>query len=136
MNQPIVIATHSERPIPPAALLDLYQAVHWSWVSRPPEVLATVLASGPAVGAWDGERLIGFVRAVTDGHFRAYIEDVAVHPAYQRRGIGRQLLAQLLDILVHIDVISLFCQADLAPFYAQLEFKARGNQVVLHRNKP
>lgn len=29
MNQSIVIVTHTECPIPPAALLDLYQAVNF-----------------------------------------------------------------------------------------------------------
>lgn len=135
MNQAIVIATHTERPILPDAVLHLYQTVNWPWVSRQPALLAKVLATGPAVGAWDGERLIGFARAVTDGYFRAYIEDVVVHPTYQRQGIGRQLLSHLLGELPQIDVVSLFCQTDLAPFYEQFGFKVRGKQIVLHKNK-
>lgn len=132
----MIIATYAEHPILPAAVLHLYKTVNWPWVSRPPAVLATVLAAEPAVGAWDGDRLVGFARAVTDGYFRAYIEDVVVHPDYQRQGIGRQLLTRLLDELAQIDVISLFCQTELAPFYERLGFKVRGKQVVLHRNKP
>ncbi len=135
-NQTIVIASHQECAIDSAAVIALYAAVDWPWVNRQPAFLTTVLATAPAVGAWDGTRLVGFARAVTDGYFRAYIEDVAIHPAYQRRGIGRRLLTELLTHLAHIDTISLFCQADLAPFYTDLGFRQRGNQVVLHRATP
>jgi len=133
MNQPkIVVATYAQRAIDPNAILQLYKAVGWPWINRERAVLAIVLNADPAVGAWDGQALIGFARAVTDGHFRAYIEDVAVHPVYQRQSIGRQIMAQLLSELTHIDTISLFCQNDLVSFYTDLGFKRRGNQVVLH----
>lgn len=134
MTKPtIVLASHTQRAIDPAAVLHVYATVGWPWVNREPDLLAVVLTTHPAVGAWAGEQLIGFARAVTDGHFRAYIEDVAVDPAYQRQGVGRQLLTGLLAMLTHIDTISLFCQADLVPLYRDLGFKPRGNQVVLHR---
>ncbi|KAH7282475.1 hypothetical protein KP509_35G032000 [Ceratopteris richardii] len=41
-------------------------------------------------------RLVGFGRAVSDGAFIATICDVAVDPAYQRRGIGRTLVKELV----------------------------------------
>ncbi len=136
IDQTIVIAPHTQRAIQPDAVLNLYKTVGWPWVNRQADLLAIVLDSEPAIGGWHGDQLIGFARAVTDGHFRAYIEDVAVHPAYQRQGIGRQLLGCLLGILAHIDTISLFCQTDLVPFYTDLGFVPRGNQFVLHRSAP
>lgn len=42
------------------------------------------------------KRLIGFARMVSDGVFAALINDVCVHPDYQRQGIGKKLVAQLL----------------------------------------
>jgi GNAT superfamily N-acetyltransferase len=44
------------------------------------------------ITAWDGERLVGILRALTDGAYSAYIADLAVHPDYQRQGVGKQLL--------------------------------------------
>eukprot|EP00250_Pteridium_aquilinum_P026875 c33751_g1_i1 orf=63-761(+) len=41
-------------------------------------------------------RLVGFGRAVSDGAFIATICDVAVDPAYQRRGIGRRIVKELV----------------------------------------
>lgn len=42
----------------------------------------------------DGE-LCGFVHACWDGGAHAFVLDTVVHPDYQRRGIGRALLARL-----------------------------------------
>ncbi len=42
--------------------------------------------------AWDGERLVGIARSVTDFAYCCYISDLAVDEAYQRQGIGRQLI--------------------------------------------
>ncbi|WP_347977492.1 GNAT family N-acetyltransferase [Microbacterium sp. ProA8] len=47
------------------------------------------------VGAFDDERLVGFVHACGDGGAHAFVLDTAVDPAHQRRGIGRALLEAL-----------------------------------------
>jgi len=45
--------------------------------------------------AWDGDRLVGVLRGLTDGAYTTYVCDLAIDPAYQRRGIGRELLARV-----------------------------------------
>jgi predicted N-acetyltransferase YhbS len=37
-------------------------------------------------------RLVGVSRAISDRHYCTYLSDLAVDVAYQRRGIGRQLI--------------------------------------------
>jgi ribosomal protein S18 acetylase RimI-like enzyme len=49
------------------------------------------------VGAWDGNRLVGSVRILTDGYFFATIPEILVDPDYQRRGIGRRLMELALE---------------------------------------
>ena len=44
------------------------------------------------VTAWDGQLLVGIARSVTDFHYCCYLSDLAVDVAYQRQGIGRQLI--------------------------------------------
>jgi len=53
---------------------------------------AGALARTTNIGAWDGDRLVGAVRVLTDGYFFATIPEILVDPAYQRRGIGRALM--------------------------------------------
>jgi GNAT superfamily N-acetyltransferase len=49
------------------------------------------------VAAYDGDALVGFARAISDGVTNAYVSSVMVHADYRRRGIGRALLARLMD---------------------------------------
>jgi ribosomal protein S18 acetylase RimI-like enzyme len=57
---------------------------------------AAALARTANVGAWDGARLVGAVRLLTDGYFFATIPEILVDPDYQRRGIGRELMRRAL----------------------------------------
>jgi len=68
------------------------------WASdRSIEDWATAIAhSKPVVTAWDGDRLIGFARATSDGIYRATIWDVVIHPDYQGAGLGRKLVETVL----------------------------------------
>ena len=45
------------------------------------------------VSAWDGDRLVGIARSVTDFHYACTLSDLAVDQRYQKAGIGRQLQA-------------------------------------------
>jgi ribosomal protein S18 acetylase RimI-like enzyme len=47
--------------------------------------------------AYDGERLVGVARAITDGAEEAYIQNVAVDPSYQGYGIGWQVVVKLSE---------------------------------------
>ena len=47
-------------------------------------------------GAFDEDKLVGFVRCVGDGAYIVYVQDLIIYPAYQRRGIGRKLMEQIL----------------------------------------
>ncbi|HTE44835.1 MAG TPA: GNAT family N-acetyltransferase [Gemmatimonadaceae bacterium] len=49
------------------------------------------------VGAWDGLRLVGSIRILTDGYFFATIPEILVDPEYQRRGIGQHLMKLALE---------------------------------------
>ena len=49
------------------------------------------------VGVYDGERQIGFARAVSDGVAFAYLADVYVLPAYRGRGLGVELVREIIE---------------------------------------
>ena len=128
----LTVSFHSTRAIPPEALKKLYSSQPW-WPERTIAELQHVLNSYPAVGAWDGDSLVGFARAVTDSQFRAYIEDVLVLEGYRKKGIGTRMLNLLTASLGRIDVITLFCQRKLVPYYESLGFKELTRQVVMQR---
>ena len=43
------------------------------------------------VTAWDGEKLIGIARSMTDFHYACYLSDLAVDKKYQKSGVGKKL---------------------------------------------
>jgi GNAT superfamily N-acetyltransferase len=128
----IEILSFTDRPIKAIDVMNLYKNVGW-WDERLEQDIEEMLNSVQSVGAWKDETLIGFARAVSDGKFRAYIEDVVIHRSYQKDGIGTKLVSTLLDELTHIDVISLFCEEHLIPFYEKNNFKYSKSQYVMHR---
>jgi len=44
------------------------------------------------ISAWDGDKLVGIARSLTDFSYVAYLSDLAVDVQYQRMGIGKGLI--------------------------------------------
>jgi GNAT superfamily N-acetyltransferase len=110
----------------------LYEHVGWSRAANEEE-LREVLEAGPAVGAWDGERLVGFVRMLSDGHLAAYVEDVMVHQDYRRSGVGDRIMLRLLREIKRSANVSLFCERPVARFYERNGFRAT-SYVLMQRS--
>jgi ribosomal protein S18 acetylase RimI-like enzyme len=47
--------------------------------------------------AWDGDRLVGMARLLSDGVCNAYLLDVWMASSHRRRGIGRAMVQALCD---------------------------------------
>lgn len=43
------------------------------------------------VSAWNGDKLIGIARSMTDFHYACYLSDLAVDKNYQKNNIGKEL---------------------------------------------
>ena len=49
------------------------------------------------LGAFEEDKLVGFIRCIGDSEFIIYIQDLIVLPEYQRRGIGKTLVKKVSD---------------------------------------
>ena len=73
------------------------QAYWGLWRSRA-DVEKQLDSAWRVVGAYDADGVqVGFARAVSDGVGFAYLADVIVDPAFRGRGIGKQLVAAMID---------------------------------------
>lgn len=90
----------TDKALPADQLRRLFMAVGWSDGSETPQqrerfnigfIQATLVVS-----AWEGDRLVGAVRVLSDQVFRSVIYDLLVDPAYQNRGIGRELVRRCM----------------------------------------
>ncbi len=75
------------------------------------------------VSAWDGEVLVGFARAISDGVTNAYVSTVAVLPGYRRRGIGREMMRRLLEGRDGL-TFALHARKEARSFYVACGFQA------------
>jgi len=74
------------------------------------------------VTAWDGEKLVGVSRSVTDFHYACYLSDLAVDVAYQRSGIGRALIEHTRKEVGPRCTIRLIAAPAAADYYAKVGF--------------
>lgn len=82
------------------ALLKLYDSVGWYAYTIGVEDLTQLLTGARHyVSAWDDDRLVGLIRVVGDGVYIAYIQNILVHPDYQRQGVGQALMRKMLEEL-------------------------------------
>lgn len=80
-------------------LTNLYKNVGWTGYTNHPEIMAKLLSGAFLyISAWDGNELVGLIRAIGDGCYILYIQDLLVHPDYQRKGIGLTLMNRMLEI--------------------------------------
>src|SRR4051812_15100168 len=94
--------------------------VGWGNPPSPETHLRVLQGSAHVVLARDGEQVVGYITALSDGVLAAYIPHLEVLPAYQGQGIGSELLRRMLDVLKHIYMIDLICDPDVQPFYKRL----------------
>ncbi len=116
----------------PEAFRALFATTGWD-AGRPltPERAAAALAgTRHAVAAYDGDRLVGFGRVIGDGVLHALLADVIVDPAYQRAGIGSEIVGRLVEHCRQEAVmdVQLFCARGKRPFYERLGFLARDDE--------
>ena len=50
------------------------------------------------VTAWDGNKIVGAGRLLSDGYCYGWIHDVGVLPEYQGRGIGKGVMNELMNL--------------------------------------
>lgn len=82
------------------------------------------------ISVWDGDKIVAMARMLGDMGLDYYIKDVVVRPEYQRRGIGRGMIRELLKFVSDHGVggtdifIELTAAPENTPFYEKLGFDA------------
>ncbi|MEW6542713.1 MAG: GNAT family N-acetyltransferase [Nitrospirota bacterium] len=119
--------TFSERKdFDPALLVRLYEQAPWALGRTEADVRQMLAQTDLAVSVWDGDRLVGFGRVLTDYVYRASIWDVIVDKEYQGQDIGTQIMQHILrhPSLKRVELFWL-CTRDKQAFYEKLGFSSK-----------
>ena len=74
------------------------------------------------VGLYDGDHQVGFCRAVTDDNSFVYLADVYVLEEYRGRGLGEELVREMIENGPYADVRWLLHTTNMHPLYRKFGF--------------
>ena len=86
------------------------------------------------VTAWEAARLVGVARSVTDFHYCCYLSDLAVDLEYQKRGIGKALVAETQRNLKARCKLILIAAPAANEYYRHIGFTNVGRCWILNRD--
>ena len=81
--------------------------------------------------AWDGPKLVGVARSITDFAYCCYLSDLAVDLEYQRIGIGKGLLRLTQSKLGNKAKIILLAAPNAETYYRHIGFEAHQSAWIL-----
>ncbi len=119
------VTFRDEGDIDPEKLVVLYQQAPWAKGRTLTDAREMLRHTDVAVTAWDGPKLIGFGRVLTDYVYRASIWDVIVDKRYQGQGVGSEVVRRILHH-PRLARVELFWLCTRMPgFYERLGFSAK-----------
>ena len=96
------------------------------------EIAAAMLRhANLVVTAWEGERLVGLSRTLTDFLYVGYLSDLAVALSHQRLGIGTQLIAKTRERMGPRSMLVLLAAPKAVDYYPRVGFKRHDSAWLL-----
>ena len=129
-----VVYTTDVTGVSPAELEGFF--VGWPTPPSPARHLEILRGSDHVVLARESEdgRVVGFITAISDGVFSAFIPLLEVLPEQQRQGIGSELVRRMLSELEDFYMVDLVCDPELEPFYRRFEMMLLSSMGVRRRH--
>jgi ribosomal protein S18 acetylase RimI-like enzyme len=104
--------------------------------AKPLEFLAALVAGSHWIAhahdAANDDRLVGFVRAISDGVATAYLSTLMVDPEYRRRGIGRAMVQRITHGRDEVK-FALHSRHEAIAFFASVGFVPATDMMVRER---
>jgi predicted N-acetyltransferase YhbS len=86
------------------------------------------------ISAWDGDKLVGISRSLTDFSYVAYLSDLAVDVQYQKQGIGKQLIEKTKSDLEPECMLVLLAAPKAKEYYGPLGFEQHPSAWILKKS--
>jgi GNAT superfamily N-acetyltransferase len=98
---------------------------------RPRDVVERLVRDAQrVVGLYDRDRQVGFARAFTDGVSLVYLADVYVLPEHRGRGLGLELVREIVENGPYADVRWILHTRDAHSLYRKVGFAEPSERVM------
>lgn len=123
-------------PLAPDDVAAIFDA---SGIRRPTDDLARIermLGNANLIlSAWHEGKLVGFCRALTDFSYCCYLSDLAVDKAFQKHGIGHELIARVRSAIGEEVAIVLLSAPEAMTYYPKVGFEKIENGFIIKRTR-
>lgn len=129
------ILYRNDGDISPSQLAQLFRN---SGIRRPvddlPRLAMMLKHANLIITAWDGTKLVGVARALTDFSYSCYLSDLAVDKEYQKSGIGRELIQRVRAAIGEQSMLLLLAAPEAMAYYPKAGFEAVENGWIIKRS--
>jgi ribosomal protein S18 acetylase RimI-like enzyme len=101
----------------------------WKPPVSPEKHLEILNNSYKVILALDGNKVIGFINAISDKLLSAYIPMLEVLPEYRGKGIGKELVNRMLGELKKFYMVDLCCDEELSGFYEKIGMRKSAGMI-------
>lgn len=123
----------------PLDAADVAAVFNASGIRRPTHDLARIermfANANLVLSAWHEGKLVGVCRALTDFSYCCYLSDLAVDKAYQKDGIGRELVARVQSAIGEEVALILLSAPEAMAYYPKLGFDKIENGFIIKRTR-
>jgi len=121
----------------PLEAADVAAVFDASGIRRPTNDLARIermfANANLVLSAWYEGKLVGVCRALSDFSYCCYLSDLAVDKAYQNRGIGQQLIANVRSAIGEEVALILVSAPEAMAYYPKVGFEKIENGFIIKR---
>lgn len=119
----MIISYKNRKEFTQLQLQELFLSVKWDSAKYPRRLSSAIRNSDAVYSAWDGDRLVGLINALSDGLLNVYFPYLLVRPDYQGAGIGKKLVSLMLEKYRDCIRKSLIAYDEQVKFYERCGFR-------------
>jgi predicted N-acetyltransferase YhbS len=91
--------------------------------------------SNLVITAWHNSELVGVSRCITDWAWSCYLADLAISPAYQKHGIGKELIRLTKEKVGEQSMVLLLSVPTAMTYYPKVGFSKEDRSSMIARSK-
>lgn len=116
-----------------AAIIELYTDAGLKRPAEPERITRMYTGANLVITAWHQQQLVGVARSHTDFCWSCYLADLAISKAYQKEGIGKQLIDLTKQTIGDECMLLLLSVSTAMEYYPKVGFEKVDNGFIINR---